>query len=328
MVEVQPVGHLPEQRGGRPPGDPVDEHRARVGRRQAHHPGADGEEEHPAAREEPLAARADDEEGGERDGEAEKADRLGRHERRAPPQSTAVVPAEEHGHPGTDEQRLRAGVGAVVEAREVDPFAREVRGPPRRGERERGDDGEAPGPAAPEEHEEQRDEGRDEQVELLLHAEGPRVPQRRGVADLLEVGVLLADEAPVLHEEEAGEDVTGVAVPVRRADEQPGDHDGRARDDQRRDEPLGPPPVEAQHVDRAAPGVLGDQQPGDEVPGEGEEVVDADPATDERRDPEVVQQHEGDEEASVPVEGGEALRAGGGRQVTAGRGEPHEPARA
>ena len=239
-----------------------------------------------------------------------------------------MVPSEEDGHGRTDEQGLRPGVGAVVKTGEVRAARGEVHGPRGRGEGQGRDDDEAAGAAAPEERHEHEDEQRDEEVELLLHAEGPRVPQRGGVADLLEVRVVLADEPPVLHEEERGEHVTGVSVPVGRPDEEPGGEDRGAQDEQGGDQPLGTPLVEAGDVDRAGLRSLGDEQPGDEVPGEDEEVVDADPAADECGDAEVVQQDERDEEPAVPVEGREPLRAGGGGQLPRESGGPHEPDRA
>ena len=94
------------------------------------------------------------------------------------------------------EQRLRPGVGAVVDARRVVPGRVEHRHQHGRSHhhRQRGAEQRAHRPREPQhpEHDERPD-----QVELLLDRERPHVPERRRLGELIEVRLPGEDELPV-----------------------------------------------------------------------------------------------------------------------------------
>src|SRR5699024_6269027 len=86
--------------------------------------------------------------------------------------------------------------------------------------------------------------------------------------------------------------------------------------------PLGPPPVEGERIDPAAPAALTDEESGDEGPREDEEVVERHPSADEPGQPEVVQEQQGREVSPQSVERSEATLTARGRHVGQDVGGP------
>jgi hypothetical protein len=136
---------------------------------------------------------------------------------------------------------------------------------------------------------------RPDDVELLLHREGPEVLDRGGGDVLGEVVHRAVGQAPVHEVERRGDDVlAGDLPPVLRQDEAR-EHRGDDQDDARRGEQtFGAPGVEGDQRDGAAAVELGEQQSGDQEPGDDEEDVDADETAGQVGQPGVVEQHQAD----------------------------------
>ena len=203
-----------------------------------------------------------------------------------------------HGQEAAEEQLGRPGVGAVVDAVDV------VAEPHLEPHRDHQGDDEQPGeqPAATDLHD-APDDGREEQVELLLDRQRPEVLQ--GARGGEEVGVAGAGEveAPVRHVGEGAEHVGPQAVELLGAADAPPDeadegdrHEGGGQETA---EAAGPEPAEG---DRARRVELADQQVGDQEPREGEEGGDAEEAALGPGEAAVEQQHADDGQATEAVE--------------------------
>jgi len=114
----------------------------------------------------------------------------------------------------------------------------------------------------------------EQQVELLLHRERPKVAEHRWSPGLDEVGVLREDLPPVAHVEEGRGDVAPEpAEVVGRRDERRDDHE-QQQDVEGGEESAGAPTPERAERDRVAASVLSGQERRDEVPRDGEEDLD------------------------------------------------------
>ena len=138
------------------------------------------------------------------------------------------------GQRGAEQQPTGTGVGALVGAGVVRTGARE---PPHQSEGRHGEDHRRPGhqrPAPAQQEQQSEQEQRPDQVELLLHRQGPHVVQGAGATEVVEVGGLGEDRVPVVDVEERRESFTG---PVGQCAAVEGDgeqEDGDDRDDHRR----------------------------------------------------------------------------------------------
>ena len=114
-----------------------------------------------------------------------------------------------------------------------------------------------------------------DQIELLLHAEGPQVQDRRLGFERGEIALPGEGEMPVRHVQEGGQSVGAQPCPLRRLGQRRGvDGDGRQQEQQRRQQPPGPAGPEPAQVDAPGAMALREQQRGDEQAAEHEEGVD------------------------------------------------------
>ena len=204
----------------------------------------------------------------------------------------------------TDQQRLRAGVGAVVHARRILARVVEHRHQHRRARDHQQRRHEQGAQRLPPPQQEAHDE-RPDQVELLLDRQRPHVLQRRGLRELREVRLAREDETPVRDVPERGERVAADGVDLaRRREQRRVGHDAGHHDEQRGQQPSGSPQPEALQVDAPLPVPLRDQQRRDQEAAQHEEGVDAQVAADHPGLARVVEQHRGDREGTDPVQGG------------------------
>ena len=264
---------------------------------------AEREEEHAPEVEHPARVGPDDDEGEDaRDDTDDPGD--GDDRPREAREGPAAAGSQPHAECGADEERLRPGVGAVVDARVV---ARVVEADDRGPHRARDGTGEQdeghPAAGADPEHQAEDDEG-DEDVELLLDGEGPGMTKGGCPALGAEVLVPLDDQAPVHDVAERGQHVAadlaadGVVGPEHGVDEDEGQDE-----EEPGQQPSGAPAVEAPDVDVAPLHPLLDEQAGDEEGRQDEEEVDAHPHAGELVDPEVVGHEAEHEQPTHPVEG-------------------------
>ena len=209
---------------------------------------------------------------------------------------------EEDADDRADQQGLRAGVGAVVDARRV--LARHVENGHQR--RRRHDHQ----PARDEQHlqraappqQEAHDE-RPHEIELLFDRQRPHVAQRRRLRELVEVGLAGEDEAPVRDVAEGGDRVAADAVELAGSREHSGVHDDADHhEEQRGQQPLRPPHPEPLEIDAPAVRPLGDEQGRDEEAAQDEEGVDAQVPPDRPALTGVVEEHRRDREGADAVE--------------------------
>jgi hypothetical protein len=210
--------------------------------------------------------------------------------------------AVDHGERCADEQLTGPGVGALVRPRVVEARAGEQR------QQDEGDRGQHDGPSGDLQHrqpaeaqdEEQRE--RPEQVELLLHGEGPQVVQWPRPREVVEVGHVAGDRGPVADVEDRRQGLVPALVeraPLRQR--------GRAQDDQKHQHEAGkqsPGPVdpEASEVEASRPLVGGEQYPGDQASAEGEEDPNAQQTTGQPGDAEVIAEDREDCDGADAVE--------------------------
>ena len=200
-----------------------------------------------------------------------------------------------------EQQRERAGVGAVVEpvgAGAVDRQHRTSRPP----------DAAAPAKAsaktpAPPPAQHQQQQQRPHQVELLLDRDRPGVQQRRLRPEVIEVALAGNDEAPVGGVAQRRERVAAQRRARRHGGDEgsPGDH-RRQQDRHRRQQPAGPAAPEAQQADPAGLAVLAQQQAGDQEAGKHEEDVDPEQAAGQPADAGVVAHDAQHGQRADPVE--------------------------
>ena len=263
---------------------------------------AEREEEHPARVEHPPRVRPDDEEGPDAGDDADDpgADDDGPGEGR-----DAAVGARREPHPegGADEERLGAGVGAVVDAGVVARVVEADHAGPHRARHTAEQQHEGDQATGADEREQPEDDEGDEDVELLLDRQGPRVAKGGGPTLRTEVLVALGDEAPVHDVGQGRQDVAADGPPHGRVGGEPCVTDDEGQDEEeRRQQPSRATAVEGEHVDVAAGDFFLDEQPCDEEGGEDEEEIDGHPHARELVHPEVVG-HEGEhEEAADAVE--------------------------
>jgi len=227
-------------------------------------------------------------------------------------------PAVQHqGQGGTDQQRLRPGVGAVIGARRVGEAPHQVRHPEGRSEHEHDDHGQHRLDAAAEHREEAEQHGWPEEVPLLLDGERPHVPQRRGWPELGEVGVVAPDLRPVGHVGQRREGVDAQRRgPFGRRGHVAVDGHADKEQEQRGEEPPGPAQVEGAEGEVAGADDLAQQQGGDEVAAEHEEDVDPEQPTGRPGDAPVVE-HDG--QHGHRAQAVEARQVPEAREVTTGR---------
>ena len=156
-------------------------------------------------------------------------------------------------------------------------------------------------PHGEDEHEDQRPE----QVELLLHRQRPHVLEQRRAPRALEVREVAEDEEPVLDVEQRGDDLAPQLV-EHVGEEQDGvDRHHEEHGEERGEEAAGPPVPEPLQPDPAVLLPVGQQQARDQVAADHEEHVDAEEAT---RDPPlvgVVQQDGDDRDRAEAIERGD-----------------------
>ena len=178
-------------------------------------------------------------------------------------------PGQDEGEERPDEELVGAGVGAVVDAvrRRGIP---EHRPPEHRQHTQHRDPAQHhPRPRVPQQYEQEERPG---EIELLLHAQGPGVAERRGE-------IRVRPGVPGPHEIDDGPrgQRRGHPRPVeQRQLERHGEERGdRTHHQQGRHQAHPPPSVERPQPDPTGTGVLADQQPGDDETADREEHVHA-----------------------------------------------------
>ena len=181
--------------------------------------------------------------------------------------------AHAHRQAGPDQDRLRMGVGAEVEAVDVGRIEEE-RHFEGGGDRACDGDDEEHAQRTPDLHDAEEHQWPDE-IELLLDRERPGVDQRRRQPGHVEVVGAAQNEVPVGHVEEGGQCVTAQRRVGPGRDEDPvEDGDPDEHDEERRQQPPGSTGPEGAQFDGAPLAPLHDQQRGDEEPRQGEEAVE------------------------------------------------------
>ena len=186
----------------------------------------------------------------------------------------------QHGQRRPDEQRERAGVGAVVDPGGVVAGVVQQRhlggrrgGQHQRGQRQRPEPAD-PAALPPPEPQAEPQQARPDQVELLLDRQGPQMAQRRRRAELGEVRGVLRDQPPVADVAERGGH--GPAQGMQLAPVQRGPAgDGRQHHEQGGQQPPCPAQPEVAHLDLAGGLPVPEQEIGDQVAAQGEEHPDA-----------------------------------------------------
>ena len=149
-----------------------------------------------------------------------------------------------------------------------------------------------------------QEQGRPEEVELLLDPERPEMQQRRRGELRLQVVGRLEGKAQVRDVQRGGDPVLRDVARTQRRQHRDR-RDDRHQDQQggRRQQPASPPRIEGQQRDRPARVELAKQQPGDQEPRQHEEDVDADVAAAQAGHTRVVEQdeHDGDRAESLDV---------------------------
>ena len=161
-------------------------------------------------------------------------------------------------------------------------------------------------PPPPPQHEQQQQ--RPHQVELLLDRDRPGVQQRRLRAEVVEVALPRHDEAPVGRVSQRRERVAPQRSPRGRGGHVggPGDH-RRQQDRHRGQQPAGAATPEAEQADPPGPAELGQQQAGDQEPGQHEEDVDPEQPAGQPADPRVIAHDRQHGQRPDPVESGNVL---------------------
>ena len=139
------------------------------------------------------------------------------------------------------------------------------------------------GPATPGDDDQRQGEQEwPDQVELLLHSQGPEVLQRRGLATLVEVVGAEPGEVHVRGEQRRPRRIHPQLLDAHQRQVRCG-VDGRGEDDQRRgrQDPARPAGIELADANTAGRRGLTHEQLGDEVSGDHEEDVNADKASGE-----------------------------------------------
>ena len=213
------------------------------------------------------------------------------------------------GHPGTQQQREHAGVGAVVHAAGVG--ARVVK----HHHCEGGCRGKAQNHAARVGlahmhgyHGKQQ--WRPNQVELFLDGKRPKVRERRGVAQSIEVRDVLGNLPPVVEEQQRRQDVgahLGEHHVVKDGAQRAGHEHYRYHGGDQATDAANP---EALEVDAAGLSDFVEQQARDQIARKHKEDRDAEQAALSPREVEVIEHHCDDGKRAQAVEGGDIARFG------------------
>ncbi len=162
---------------------------------------------------------------------------------------------------------------------------------------------------------------RPEDVELLLHGEGPQVLEQRGTPGELEVRLLVDELPPVVDVQERRHDIA--AQPRDRV----GGHDGGEEDHhgehavERREQPAGPAQPELAKRDPTLTSLLADEQRRDQVAADQEEDLDAEEAPRHEGHRGVVEDHGEHRDRAKSVDAPEVREVRrGGRPLQWGRG--------
>ena len=209
------------------------------------------------------------------------------------------------------------GVGPEVEPGGVDARVVEQGHLDGRGHRPRRREGQQhpdpPGEGAGQGHHPQHHQGPD-QVELLLDGQGPGVGEGVDRSGDHEVAAAGGDLPPVGEVEERRQGAhPEVGVEAGRLDEPDQQGHRHQHDQEGRQQAAGPTQPEGRQLDGAPTAVLAEQQPGDQVAGQHVEDVEAEEAALQPPHPEVVAHDDQEGHGPDPVEGGDALPAGGRR---------------
>jgi hypothetical protein len=202
---------------------------------------------------------------------------------------------------GTEQEPGHAGVRAVVHPGRIGR-AVEDRHQQGRDQRRAHHDQQQPIWSLAEAGQQEQQDGRPEEVELLLHGERPQVPQQGRTAELVEVRRPTEDEVPV---HRVGQRCDEVAAQSREllVDEQHahrGDGDEERVDRGQQASTAAEP--EPPHADRAVPAVLAEEEHRDQVATDDEEDLDAEEAAPEPRRVAVVDDHRRDRERAQAVQ--------------------------
>lgn len=222
------------------------------------------------------------------------------------------------GHPGAQQQREHTGVSAVVHAAGVGGGVVEHHHGDGGNRSQAQNHAARAGLAHAHGYHGKKQRGPN-QVELLLDGERPKVCERRGVAQGVEVRDVLRDLPPVVEEQQRRQDVgthLGEHHVVKdRAQRARHHHDGHYGGEQAADAAN----PEALEVDASGLGDFVEQQARDQIARKHKEDRDAEQAALRPRKIEVIEHHRDNGERTQAVEGGNVTRFGtGGRLVRGG----------
>ena len=219
------------------------------------------------------------------------------------------VAVGDKGHPGAQQQREHAGVGAVVHAAGVGGGVVEHH------HGDGGDGGEAQDHAARvglahvhRHHGEQQ--RRPNKIELFLDGKRPKVRERRGVAQGVKVRNVLHDLPPVIKEQQRRQDVgahLGEHHMVKDSAQCAGHHHDGYHGGEQATDAADP---EALEIDTTGLCDFVEEQARDQVSREHKEDRDAEQAALSPREVEVIEHHRDNGERAKAVEGGDVARFG------------------
>ena len=218
------------------------------------------------------------------------------------------------GHPGTQQQREHAGVGAVVQAAGVG--GRVVKHHHGEGRyRGKAQNHAARVGLAHMHGYHGKQQWRPNQVELFLDGKRPKVRERRGVAQSIEVRDVLGNLPPVVEEQQRRQDVgahLGEHHVVKDGTQRAGHEHYRYHGGDQATDAANP---EALKVDVAGLSDFVEQQARDQIARKHKEDRNAEQAALSPREVEVIEHHRDDGERAQTVEGGDIARFGTSRRL-------------
>ena len=225
------------------------------------------------------------------------------------PLRRAPVP---QGPGGAQHEAEGVGVGAHVDARDGGAVAHQTQGPGGRGQRQpQCQDGPGPDPPARDApRQEDDDDQRPHQIELLLHRQRPHIGQQQRLG-LVEVGRSGHDLHPVVDQQDRADDLAPHGQQDVAAQAGGRSHGRGDRDEQGGHDPAQAPGPEALDVDAPRGAPLDEQEAGNEEARDDEEGVD--PHHSARQEPgqQVVDEDDGDGDGAQSVEAADAAPRGG-----------------
>ena len=152
--------------------------------------------------------------------------------------------------------------------------------------------------------EEEREDERPQEIELLLDRERPDVPQHRRPADRDEVRDLVEDQVPVLDVEDRGDRLAPKLRDRVGEEEQGVEGDHPHHQEEGRQEPPRTAEVEPPEPDVVVLAPVAEEQAGDQVAADHEEDVNAEEAAGHPLHVAVIEEHGNDRERPQPIERG------------------------